>query len=140
MSLTKIVPKKSYSSIKKIRIIFLHRKLTLNVRILTFLTTFFQQTTRLKNFLRSWLLILGLKEGLVKCATLLCVKCWVILTNRLYIPQLETWQLLFPYCTLKTIAEAIFSFNLKKVLTPKLADFIVKSKMKIRISNLDLEL
>ena len=37
--------------------------------------TFTQLTTRLKNFLRGWLLVLGLKEDLVecKCATL-CVK------------------------------------------------------------------
>ena len=43
--------------------IFCHRKLTLKVRILQFLTTFTQLTTRLKNFLISWLLVLGLKEG-----------------------------------------------------------------------------
>ena len=42
------------------------------------LTTFTQLTTRLKNFLRGWLLILGLKEGLVECATV-CVKSEVIL-------------------------------------------------------------
>ena len=30
-------------------------------------------TTRLKNFLRGWLLVLGLKEGLVECATV-CVR------------------------------------------------------------------
>ena len=42
------------------------------VRILPFLTTFTQ------NFLRGWLLILGLKEGLEKCATV-CVKSEVIL-------------------------------------------------------------
>ena len=33
---------------------------------------------RLKNFLMDWLLVLGLEEGLVECATL-CVKSWVIL-------------------------------------------------------------
>ena len=32
----------------------------------SFLTTFNQLTARLKNFLIGWLLILGLKEGLVK--------------------------------------------------------------------------
>ena len=68
------------------------------------------------------LLILGLKEGLVKCVTLLCFQTWVILTVGLSIPQLETWQLLFPYCTLKTIA-----------------NFTMKSKTKIRILLLDLE-
>ena len=35
-------------------------------------------TTRLKNFLRGWLLVLGLKEGLVECATV-CIKSEVIL-------------------------------------------------------------
>ena len=37
------------------------------------LTTFTQLTARLENFLRGWLLVLGLKEGLVECATV-CVK------------------------------------------------------------------
>ena len=40
--------------------------------------TFTQLTTRLKNFLRGWMLVLGLKEGLVECATV-CVKSEVIL-------------------------------------------------------------
>ena len=38
-----------------------------------------QLTARIENFLMGWLLILGLKEGLVKCATV-CVKSEVILT------------------------------------------------------------
>ena len=87
-----------------------------------FLTTFSQLTVRLNKFLMDWLLILGLKEGLVKCVTLLCFQTWVILTVGLSIPQLETWQLLFPYCTLKTIA-----------------NFTMKSKTKIRVLLLDLE-
>ena len=62
---------------RKIRII-LTLKLTLKVRILQFLTTFTQLTARLKNFLMGWLLILGLKEGQVQCATV-CVKSEVIL-------------------------------------------------------------
>ena len=41
--------------------------------------TFTQLTARLNNFLRGWLLVLGLKEGLVECATV-CVKSEVILT------------------------------------------------------------
>ena len=45
------------------------------------MTTFTQLYTRLKNFLRGWLLVLGLEEGLVECATL-CVKSWVILTYK----------------------------------------------------------
>ena len=52
--------------------------MSLKVRILPFLTTFTQLTARLKNFLRGWLLILGLKEGLVECATV-CIKSEVIL-------------------------------------------------------------
>ena len=81
MSITKGVPIKSNSSMKillrKILMIF-DRKLTLKVRISPFLTTFTQLTARLKNFLRGWLLVLSLKEGLVKCA-IVCVKSWVIL-------------------------------------------------------------
>jgi hypothetical protein len=42
------------------------------------LTTFTQLTARLKNFLRGWLLLLGLKECLVECATM-CIKSEVIL-------------------------------------------------------------
>ena len=44
------------------------------------MTTFVQPSARLKNFLRGWLLVLGLKEGLVECATV-CVKSVVILTD-----------------------------------------------------------
>ena len=43
-----------------------------------FLTTFTQLTARLKNFLRGWLLALGRKECLIKCATV-CIKSEVIL-------------------------------------------------------------
>ena len=42
------------------------------------MTTFTQLTARLKNFLMGWLLVLGLKESLVECATV-CVKSEVIL-------------------------------------------------------------
>ena len=42
------------------------------------MTTFTQLTSRLKNFLRGWLLVLGLKECLVECATM-CVKSEVML-------------------------------------------------------------
>ena len=34
------------------------------------MTTFTQLTATFKNFLMSWLLVLGLKEGLVQCATM----------------------------------------------------------------------
>ena len=50
----------------------------MKVRILQFLTTFTQLNARLKNFLRCWLLVLGLQECLVECETL-CVKSEVIL-------------------------------------------------------------
>ena len=50
----------------------------MKVRILSFLTTSAQLSKRLKNFLGSWLLVLGIKEGLVECATV-CVKSVVIL-------------------------------------------------------------
>jgi hypothetical protein len=49
------------------------------------LTTFAQLSARLKNFLRGWLLVLGLKEGLVECATV-CVKSVVILLNSNSLP------------------------------------------------------
>jgi hypothetical protein len=45
------------------------------------LTAFTQLIARPKNFLRGWLLVLGLKECLVECATL-CVKSEVILKNK----------------------------------------------------------
>ena len=47
------------------------------------MTTFAQLGAKVKNFLRGWLLVLGLKEGLVECATV-CVKSVVIL---LYFPR-----------------------------------------------------
>ena len=52
--------------------------MTLKVRILQYLTTFTQLTTRLENFLVDWLLVLGLKESLVECTTV-CFKSEVIL-------------------------------------------------------------
>ena len=58
--------------------IFWHRKLTLKVRILPFLKAFVQLSARLKNFWGGWLLVLSIKESLVKCATV-CVKSVVIL-------------------------------------------------------------
>ena len=65
---------------KKIRIIFLHRKLTLKVRILAFSKTFTQLTSRIKHFLVGWLLFWGLNVGLVECA-IVYVKSWVILIH-----------------------------------------------------------
>ena len=57
-----------------------------------FLTTFTQLTARPKNFLMDWLLVLGLEEGLVECATL-CLKSWVILTILyIYYKFLVSWS------------------------------------------------
>ena len=44
------------------------------------MTTFAQLSARLKNFLGGWLLVLGIKEGLVECATV-CIKIVVILID-----------------------------------------------------------
>ena len=66
-----------------------HRKLTLKVSILHILTTFTQVTVRLKNFLVGCLLVLGLKECLVECATL-CVKSEVMLHNKHAFEILDT--------------------------------------------------
>ena len=55
--------------------------------------TFVQLSARLKNFLRGWLLVLDLKEGLVECATV-CVKSVVILWVMLpcvTTPFIERW-------------------------------------------------
>ena len=54
--------------------------MTLKVRILPFLTTFAQLSARLENILGGWVLVLGIKEGLVECATV-CVKSVVILNS-----------------------------------------------------------
>ena len=81
MSITKGVPLKSNSSMKKNLErfwYFLTYKIDFESQILPFLTTFTQLTARPKYFLRGWLLVLSLKEGLVECATV-CVKSEVIL-------------------------------------------------------------
>ena len=46
--------------------------------MLPFLTTFAQLSARVKNFLGGWILVLGIKEGLLECATV-CIKSVVIL-------------------------------------------------------------
>ena len=43
-----------------------------------YFSTFSQLSARLKNFLGGWLLVMGIKEDLVECATV-CVKSVVIL-------------------------------------------------------------
>ena len=55
--------------------------MTTKVRILQFLTTFTQMTARLKTFLRDWLLFLGLKEGLVECATVCFILDFLIISR-----------------------------------------------------------
>ena len=45
---------------------------------------FYSTVHKTKNFLRGWLLALGIKEGLVECATV-CVKSEVILLDT-YLP------------------------------------------------------
>ena len=57
---------------------FLITSILKSLSLLKFLMTFTQQTARLKNFSVDRLLVLGLKEGLVECATV-CVKSEVIL-------------------------------------------------------------
>ena len=53
------------------------------------MTTFAQLSARLENFLRGWLLFLGLKEGLVECATV-CDKSLVILLDTIEIVESQT--------------------------------------------------
>ena len=79
--------------------------MTLKVRILPFLTTFAQLSGRLKNFLRGWLLVLGIKEGLVECATV-CVKSVVILRNiYFYMKSIATFALtVFGYYIISVLA------------------------------------
>jgi hypothetical protein len=65
----------------------------LKVRILSFLTTFIQLTARLKIFLRGWLIFLGLKEGLVECATV-CVKSeFILLYTVLTLSYSTPWEI-----------------------------------------------
>ena len=80
MKFSKNVPLKLYSTMKKNQT-DLDDFESQNFEIFDIFT---QLTTRLKNFLRGWLLILGLKEGLVECATV-CVKSEVILLCILYL-------------------------------------------------------
>ena len=86
--------------------------MTLKVRILPFLTTFAQLSARLKNFLRGWLLVLGIKEGLVEFATV-CVKSVFILK---YSP-LETQQLMLPYLANVTVVKFCINFNFSSWLS-----------------------
>ena len=65
---------------RNIQILF---DIELKVKILPFLTTFAQLGARLKKFLGGWLLVLGIKESLVECATV-CVESVVILLRLVY--------------------------------------------------------
>ena len=92
----------------------------MKVRILHILTTFTQVTARLKHFIVGWLLVLGLKEGLVECATV-CVKSWVILlhlfkwTGTLWIGSL--WIMHIPILSyLATYYISAYNYNFKVFL------------------------
>ena len=52
----------------------------MKVRILPFLTTLAQLSARLEKFWGGWLLVFGIKESLVECATV-CIKSVVILSS-----------------------------------------------------------
>ena len=92
--------------------------MALKVRILPFLTTFAQLSARLKNFLGDWLLVLGIKKGLVECATV-CDKSVVILNvvavlkkfilKANYLPKIRTgdFSLLLKYLSLYPIKPQI---------------------------------
>ena len=77
---------------------FWRKKFTLKVKNFQFLTTFTQLNARIKEFLRGWLLVLGLKKCLVECATL-CVKSEVMLDTHLlvlhYLQLFNVSQLLY---------------------------------------------
>ena len=59
-------------------IFFCEKKNTVKTRIIFDIENFTQLTLQLKNFLMGWFLVLGLKEGLVECATV-CIKSEVML-------------------------------------------------------------
>ena len=65
--------------LRKIRIIFDVENWRWKSEFLQFLTTFTQLSARPKNFLMEWLLVAGLKECLLECATIR-VKSVVILS------------------------------------------------------------
>ena len=114
MSATKNITLNWYSSMKKEiekdSDNFWHRKLTLKVRILPFLTTFTQLTARQRNFLRGRLLVLGLKECLVECETL-CVKSEVMLNYFYQAPWLDiSWpKSINTYVIVKSFSVTIYS-------------------------------
>ena len=78
------------------------------------MTTFAQLSARLKNVLGGWLWVLGIKEGLVECATV-CVKSVVIL---MYLYVLENanacihmaWIILLDRQSIKTIYSRNMSY------------------------------
>ena len=74
---------------------------------------FAQLTARLKNFLRDWLLVLGLKEGLVECATV-CVKSVVILAKPNNVPfnhQNHNITNMKSYANIIFVCAAIYVFS-----------------------------
>ena len=67
-----------------------------NYNFIQFLTTFAQLSARPKNVLRGWLLVLGLKEGLVECAAV-CIKSVVILIFVLNVIEYKSYGELYKY-------------------------------------------
>ena len=133
MSVSKSVHLKSYSSMnrkfQKDSDDFWHWRLTLKVRLLSFLTPFTQLTAKLINFLWGLMLVLGLKKGLLECATvfiksefilmqaydyntktlLLCV--WnSICIIWMFLVFLNLWSLFF--CVYFSSFHYVFSFSL----------------------------
>ena len=76
--------------------------------------TYTQLTATLKHFLRGWLLVLGLKERLVECATV-CVKSEVILT---YIKTyLQSWDgRLLPFVSMYVVFVSIPQSKIFKMI------------------------
>ena len=81
----------------------------LKVRILHILTTFTQVTARLKSFLLGRLLVLGLREGLIECATVY-IKSEVILKNVYLTPKSKACNTL----GVRRSKKKLLSANLKK--------------------------
>ena len=74
---------------------FWHRKFTLKVKIMQFLTTFTQLNARSKKILQGWLLALSIKEDPAICA-IVCNKNWVILK---YMPILGSYLTTLVNCS-----------------------------------------
>ena len=111
------------------------------------MTTFTQLTARLTNFLIDWLLVFGLEEGLVECATL-CIKSWVILmlpivncstsmslsSSMLLLKNVRQKQIMSNHLSnlLHTLISRVFSIAFQYCRTRKFsADFSVKTSWEV---------